>query len=125
MALPVTLNARDEQVEVLARGEAIVHARSATWYALHRFMRNKLAMFGMVLVVALCIFGFGAPVLAPASYSFADLMSANQFPNREHPMGTDTIGHDFLSRVMYGTRTSLIVGFAAVVVAAGIGIPLG
>lgn len=40
-------------------------------------------------------------------------------------MGTDTIGHDFLSRVMYGTRTSLIVGFAAVGVACAIGIPLG
>jgi ABC-type dipeptide/oligopeptide/nickel transport system permease subunit len=64
-------------------------------------------------------------LLAPTSYRYADLMSANQFPGREFPMGTDTIGHDYLTRVMYGTRTSLIVGFAAVAVACAIGIPLG
>ncbi|MBA2777096.1 MAG: ABC transporter permease [Chloroflexia bacterium] len=125
MALPVSWNAPDDLPANLARGDKVVHARTATSYALRRFRSNKLAVFGMILVAALCIFGFGAPILAPTSYSFADLMSANQFPNREHPMGTDTIGHDFLSRVMYGTRTSLVVGFAAVAVAAGIGIPLG
>jgi oligopeptide transport system permease protein len=52
-------------------------------------------------------------------------MDANTFPSSEFLLGTDTIGHDFLSRVMYGTRTSLIVGFAAVGVACLIGIPLG
>jgi ABC-type dipeptide/oligopeptide/nickel transport system permease subunit len=126
MALPVSLNTRDDRLEDLAaRRDEVVRTRTASYFALRRFMRNKLAMVGMVLVVALCIFGFGAPILAPTSYSYADLMSANQFPGWDHPMGTDTIGHDFLSRVMYGTRTSLIVGFAAVAVACVIGIPLG
>lgn len=82
-------------------------------------------MIGLIIVVALTIFGFGAPFLAPAHYSYADLMSANRMPSAEFPMGTDTIGHNFLSRVMYGTRTSLIVGFAAVIVSCLIGIPLG
>jgi ABC-type dipeptide/oligopeptide/nickel transport system permease subunit len=125
MALPVSLGTQNNQLQELGRDEAMAPSRSASYFALRRFARNRLAVFGSVLVVALCIFGFGAPILAPTSYSYADLMSANQFPSWEHPMGTDTIGHDFLSRVMYGTRTSLIVGFAAVAVACAIGIPLG
>jgi oligopeptide transport system permease protein len=99
--------------------------RSAAYYAIRRFYRQKLAMIGMAITLTLIVIGFGAPLLAPTGYAEADLMSANQFPSREFPMGTDTIGHDFLSRVMYGTRTSLIVGFAAVAVACLIGLPLG
>ncbi|MGC4191976.1 MAG: ABC transporter permease [Thermomicrobiales bacterium] len=98
---------------------------SATRLALRRFRRQRLAMVGLVIVTILTIAGFGAPILAPTSYQSANLMDANQFPSREHWMGTDTIGHDFLSRVMYGTRTSLIVGIAAVAVSFLIGIPLG
>lgn len=100
-------------------------ARSALGYAWRRFLHQRLAVVGLVIVVALTIFGFGAPILAPTGFAEADLMSANRFPDAEFPMGTDTIGHDFLSRVMYGTRTSLIVGFAAVAVGCAIGIPLG
>lgn len=102
-----------------------MHARSNFATAMRRFARQKLAMAGLVIVLFLGIIGFGAPLLAPYSYTYTDLMSANQKPNGEHWFGTDTIGHDFLSRVMYGTRTSLIVGFAAVGVACLIGIPLG
>lgn len=100
-------------------------SHTAAWYAMRRFLRQRLAMAGLVIVLALMVLGFGAPLLAPTGHAEADLMSANQFPNREHLLGTDTIGHDFLSRVMYGTRTSLIVGFAAVAVGCLIGIPLG
>ncbi len=113
-----------ESLDVIAN-ESLAPSRTATSQAISRFRHNRLAMIGLVIVVALTIFGFGAPILAPTHYSYADLMSANQMPNRDFPMGTDTIGHDFLSRVMYGTRTSLIVGIAAVVVACAIGIPLG
>ena len=100
-------------------------ARGAFEQAFRRFRRQKLAMVGLALVVILAILGFGAPLLAPTGYAYANLMDANQFPSSAHWLGTDTIGHDFLSRVMYGTRTSLIVGFAAVGVACLIGVPLG
>jgi oligopeptide transport system permease protein len=99
--------------------------RSALYYAFRRFLRQKLAMVGLVIVLFMMVIGFGAPLLAPTHYAEADLMTANKFPERDFPLGTDAIGHDFLSRVMYGTRTSLIVGFAAVAVACLIGIPLG
>lgn len=100
-------------------------SRSTTQQAIRRFRRQKLAMFGLAIVLILVVIGFGAPLLAPTNYAYANLMDANQFPSRAHWLGTDTIGHDFLSRIMYGTRTSLMVGFAAVAVAFLIGIPLG
>src|SRR5690606_29010295 len=99
--------------------------QSALYYAWRRFLRQRLAMIGLVIVLGLMIIGFGAPLLAPSDYRTASLMDANKFPSSELWLGTDTIGHDFLTRVMYGTRTSLIVGFAAVGVAGLIGIPLG
>ncbi len=99
--------------------------RGALYYAWRRFLRQRLAMVGLVIVLFLMIIGFGAPLLAPSDYRTASLMDANKFPSSEFWLGTDTIGHDFLTRVMYGTRTSLIVGFAAVGVACLIGIPLG
>ena len=113
---------------VLATAEArqaIQEPRSALYYAIHRFGRQKLAMVGLVIVLFLMIIGFGAPLLAPSDYRDASLMDANKFPGGEFLLGTDNIGHDFLSRIMFGTRTSLLVGFAAVGVACLIGIPLG
>jgi oligopeptide transport system permease protein len=115
----------DTQAIDIVSAAALKPTRSGRQLAMRRFVRNRLAMTGLIIVVALCIFGFGAPLLAPSHYSYASLMDANQLPNRDFPMGTDTIGHDFLSRVMYGTRTSLLVGFAAVAVATLIGVPLG
>lgn len=115
----------DSQAINIVSAAALKPARTGRQMAVRRFRQNKLAMTGLFIVIALCIIGFGAPILAPTHYSQASLMDANQFPNREFLMGTDTIGHDFLSRVMYGTRTSLIVGFSAVLVATMIGVPLG
>lgn len=113
------------QTSLADAGRAAGPSRSGWQIALRRFRRQKLAMFGLIIVTILAIGGFGAPILAPTDYRSANLMEANQFPSRDHWLGTDTIGHDFLSRVMYGTRTSLIVGIAAVAVSFLIGIPLG
>lgn len=123
--MAVSVDANSPNLAALAQRGKAVASHGAAYYALHRFLRNRLAVVGLVIVIALCVIGFGAPIFAPHSYRYADLMSANQFPSREFPMGTDTIGHDYLSRIMYGTRTSLIVGFAAVGVACAIGVPLG
>jgi ABC-type dipeptide/oligopeptide/nickel transport system permease subunit len=66
-----------------------------------------------------------APLLAPTGYEETNLLDSNKFPSREYPFGTDAIGHDYLSRIIYGLRTSLIVGFASVLVSCLIGVPLG
>jgi oligopeptide transport system permease protein len=93
--------------------------------ARRRFMKRKLAVVGAIITLALLLIAIFAPLIAPTPYDYANLMDANQFPSWSHPMGTDAIGHDYLSRVIYGIRTSLIVGFAAVLVACVIGLPLG
>ena len=94
--------------------------------ARQRFFRQRLAVVGLVIVVLLFMLcAIFAPLIAPTGYADANLMAANKFPSREYPFGTDTIGHDMLSRVIYGIRTSLLVAFSAVALACLIGIPLG
>jgi oligopeptide transport system permease protein len=88
-------------------------------------MRRKLAVIGGIITLVLLLIAIFAPLIAPTPYDYANLMDANQFPSWSHPMGTDPIGHDYLSRIIFGIRTSLIVGFAAVLVACLIGLPLG
>jgi oligopeptide transport system permease protein len=108
-----------------ATARSTTRVRSNFALAARRFLRQRLAVVGLVITLLLIIIGVFAPVLAPKSYTFADLAIANQFPNAQHPLGTDTIGHDYLSRIIYGVRTSLLVGFGAVLVSAVIGLPLG
>jgi oligopeptide transport system permease protein len=98
---------------------------SNTRRALRRFFRQRLAVVGLIITGLLIAAAVFAPLIAPTAMEAADLMSANQFPSMEHPFGTDAIGRDVLTRVIYGTRTSLIVGFTAVAIACGIGIPMG
>ena len=93
--------------------------------ALRRFFQQRLAVVGLIITGFLLAVALLAPLLAPTAVDSAQLMSANQFPNATHPFGTDAIGRDVLTRVMYGTRTSLIVGVSAVAIACAIGIPLG
>ena len=100
-------------------------SRSNFQQARARFMRQKLAVFGLVIVLLFVACAITAPLIAPSGYDEANLMEANRFPSREFPFGTDTIGHDMVSRVIYGIRTSLIVASAAVLMACIIGVPLG
>jgi oligopeptide transport system permease protein len=100
-------------------------ARTNFELARRRFMKRKLAVAGAIITLFLILVAIFAPVIAPTPYDYANLMEANQFPSWSHPMGTDAIGHDYLSRMIYGIRTSLIVGLAAVLVACLIGLPLG
>jgi oligopeptide transport system permease protein len=106
-----------------ARGHTRV--RSNMQLAARRFMRHRLALFGLAIVVVLLFIAVFAPFIAPKDYTYTDLGTANEFPSRQFPMGTDAIGHDFLSRVIYGIRTSLFVGLASVAISCAIGIPLG
>lgn len=106
-------------------GERHVKARSNLQLATHRFFRHKLAVIGLTITLILILAGLLAPLLAPYRYDFSNLMEANKFPSRDHWMGTDAIGRDYFSRILYGIRTSMMVGFISVLIGCTIGIPLG
>ncbi|MCD6291613.1 MAG: ABC transporter permease [Anaerolineae bacterium] len=93
--------------------------------AMRRFSRNKLAMGGLIVALLLILTAIFADILAPYPYDKAVLSEARQFPSAKHWLGTDAIGRDLLSRIIYGARTSLLVGFLVQAVAFSIGIPLG
>ncbi len=93
--------------------------------AAQRFFRNKLAVGALVVMVVLVLTAIFADVIAPAAYDYSVLAEANQFPNAQHLLGTDSVGRDFLSRLIYGARVSLIVGFSVQAIALLIGVPLG
>jgi len=99
--------------------------RDRRWDALRRAARARLAPFGAaVLIVALAV-ALAAPVLAPYDPYAQDLGSALQAPGRAHLLGTDNVGRDVLSRVIWGTRVSLVAGFVSVAIAALAGSLLG
>jgi oligopeptide transport system permease protein len=106
--------------------ELRVRAPSSLWRdAARRFGKNKLAVGALVVMALLLLTAIFANVLAPAPYDYSSLADANQFPNRQHLLGTDSVGRDFLSRLIYGARVSLTVGISVELIALVIGVPLG
>lgn len=93
-----------------------------TWDAL---IANRLAVFGLVILALLIITAALGPWITPSNPTLADIGSRLQPPSLEHPFGTDELGRDILSRVIAGARVSLVVGFVAVGIALGAGVPLG
>jgi peptide/nickel transport system permease protein len=92
------------------------------WRALRR---NRLALAGGVVVVFLAVLALLAPVISPRDPNRLDVKRILDAPSRAHPLGTDQLGRDVLSRMLYGARVSLAVGFVSVGIAAAIGIVLG
>lgn len=94
--------------------------------ALRRFLRHRLAVVGLIFIVLLTLITFPlAPVVAPIPPERTDLRAVRQPPSAEHRLGTDLIGRDVLSRVVYGGRVSLAVGLFAVLIFMTIGTTLG
>jgi ABC-type dipeptide/oligopeptide/nickel transport system permease subunit len=89
-----------------------------------RFRRNRLAMVGLVFLVLLGLVAVFAPLIAP--YSITERTSEfRQPPSLDHWFGTDAIGRDVFSRIVYGARVSLRIGFAATAISLIIGLLLG
>ena len=93
--------------------------------AARSFYKNKLAMAGLVVVTILVVCTVFPYLLAPQSFYKASLIDNLQFPTHRHLLGTDQVGRDLLSRIIYGIRTSLVVGFSVQAIAFAIGFPLG
>ena len=95
--------------------------------AARRFSRNRLAVLGSVIVLFFLFLAIFGDLLAPYPYDKIHLDKTLRFPFQEPGflLGTDEIGRDYLSRLIYGARTSMIVGLAVQAIAFGIGVPLG
>ena len=95
--------------------------------AVHRFFRNRLAVLGLILVVSFVFIAIFADLLAPFRYDEANFARVRWLPMRDpvHVLGTDEVGRDYLSRLIFGARTSLTVGIMVMSIAVLIGVPLG
>ncbi|MBI4620937.1 MAG: ABC transporter permease [Desulfobacterales bacterium] len=91
----------------------------------HRFRRNRLAITGAMIVILLFFFAALAPYISPYDIGDINTKNALQAPSRDHLLGTDQLGRDVLSRMIWGSRISLLVGFVAVGIAIVIGTFLG
>lgn len=85
------------------------------------FVQNKLAVAGLVVLVLAALFCFLGPVLYPTNQVTVNLLSVNLPPGPGHPLGTDETGYDQLGRLMTGGQVSLMIGFAAAIIATVIG----
>ena len=91
----------------------------------HRFKKNRLAVFGGIIVLLLFTIAVFAPFVAPYNPDAINVKHVLEAPSFSHPFGTDDLGRDIFSRVIYGSRISLAVGFVAVGIATIIGIIFG
>ncbi len=98
---------------------------SSTLSSLRQFAGNRLAVIGGALVALVFIVALFAPLLSPHDPSAIDIKNILIGPSFAHPLGTDELGRDVLSRMIWGSRVSLKVGFAAVGIATLLGIILG
>ncbi|NEI32894.1 ABC transporter permease subunit [Rhizobium leguminosarum] len=92
------------------------------WY---RLKRNRLAIFGLVIVLILAFTAIFGPYLTPYDYLSQDLNARNVLPSMSHLFGTDDLGRDVFSRVVFGTRTAFLVAIIVTVFAVLIGLVLG
>lgn len=90
-----------------------------------RLIRNKMALCGMIFIIIILLFAVFAPFIAPYNPTAVDSKNILSAPTLPHPFGTDMLGRDIFSRIVYGSRISLSIGFIAVGIAVLIGIIFG
>lgn len=100
-------------------------SRSPFQMALRRFLRNKLAVASIIVLLAITMVCVLAPVFTDANPEEPDLLKLEKGPSDEHVLGTNGQGQDNFSRLLYGGRLSLLVGFSAMIFTLIIGVVLG
>lgn len=92
---------------------------------LRTFAGNKAAMFGLVILLVFVTLAIFAPLLTSYNPADQDLSSAFQPPSAQHWLGTDDLGRDILTRILFGGRYTLAIGVVATAIAVVIGVPIG
>ena len=95
---------------------------AVTW---RRLKKNKLATLGLIVILIMIFLAIIAPEIMPYKIDALDLKNKLQGPSSTHWLGTDELGRDILSRLLYGSRFSLEIGIIGVLVSAGGGIVIG
>lgn len=93
--------------------------------ALNKLKRNKLAIFGSVVLIILILLAIIAPIISPYGRDTVDLLNIESAPTAQHILGTDELGRDVFVRLIYGGQVSLSVGVVAIIIQLVIGIALG
>jgi len=99
---------------------------SSLWRdGVRRLRRNRLAMAGGAVIIILVLIAIFADLLAPLPYTKTNFGRLNEAPSHAYPLGTDQLGRDLLSRMIYGARVSMLVGLGAQLIIVAIGVPVG
>lgn len=109
----------------LDHNDSVARGQSPGARALQRLRKHKLAIAGLVYLICMASLCFLAPIIAPYPHEAQNLSLGATPPSMEHWLGTDTLGRDLLSRILYGGRISFAVGLIATAVALSIGIVYG
>ncbi len=100
--------------------------RNPLWFAWRRFTGNKAAIAAGAVLAILILMAIFAPLITPSHPDAQDFLTeALAFPSAQHWFGIDNLGRDFYTRIVYGARVSLTIGFTAALFSVVIGIPLG
>lgn len=83
--------------------------------SMRRLMKHKVGLFCILVISVLYGSGIFAPIVAPYSYNEQSLLEAKQRPSFSHPFGTDRLGRDIMSRVIYGLRTTVIITLTSLI----------
>ncbi|WP_242694108.1 ABC transporter permease [Proteiniclasticum aestuarii] len=110
---------------ILEREEKGLNGGKTMNRSLRKFLKNRLAIVGVVLFALILLASIFAPLLTSYDPLGVDMSSVLEAPSREHILGTDKIGRDIFSRVLYGGRISILVGLGSALGAAFIGVLLG
>ena len=104
----------------------VIPSRASLWWqGWRRFADNKVAVVGLGWLVWLAVVAIWGRELAPYPLQYANLFAGNEGPSLSHPFGTDSLGQDMLTMVMYGLRYTLAVGFGATAVSLVVGVVIG
>jgi len=114
-----------ERVPAIAPPALARSPRARRWVVLRRAAAARLAPFGVAVLLTALVVAALAPVISPHNPLKQNLDEVLARPSVHHPLGTDNVGRDVLSRVIWGTRISLVAGFASVAIALAVGGLLG
>lgn len=115
-----------EPVKSQVSSDAISRPSTTLWQdAWRRFKKNYLAMLGLVVLGLLVLFSFGGPLFSHSNFFTNDLDNLYASPSWIHPFGTDDLGRDIMTRIMYGGRISLEIGLVSVMINLVLGVFYG